>query len=807
MKRPVILLILATLFFLPSLGEGTGVGSLHRFAGYNVRFVNTSNGDTGARSWSERGPYVLKLIKDYDFDIVGMEEVTGRNGNTKACLNPLTNKSQLEEITEGLADYGIIQYERSGLHTVQGYSFNVIAYKKSKYELIETDCFWLSPTPGKPSGGWDKSGNYNIWRTLGWAHFRVKETGETFYFCVAHVNYGGSADGPKSGACAEKMMRQIAGEEPLILVGDFNMRRSDHEQAYRSWASWLNDAALRAETNLCLPVENGQTTLTTTEWTPITNPTANGSEFDYSFYRHMRVRERHIITENFGRGINPSDHYPVLVCCELAPEEGSRSHDVRQGESIADALADAQLDDTIRVEAGVYREQLFPDNSVTIVGGYNSDFTAVEGQTVVDAEDYEGSAVSIPHYYNLDLRNITIRNVSSTQQDYDGAVNTNGYRLRLTNVLFDHCQASLSGGGVVSTCEQTTLRQCRFAACSATEQGGGVLINVADSLTMFGCTFEACSAKSGSAMMVAGARTTRIYGSSFFGNNSTQQGTLALAPCTYADACGIVNCTFAGNRVDSPAGLATLTRKYGGAAVNVQMQSGARFGMAHCTVAGNHATIASTKTDSYGSAALTLFNVQATLMNNIVAGNTSDNGIGDLMADESVTLSKEQYNVFTCAETVNITPKNNDFIANSESEGHQALAQMLYGKLDGDDCFVATSYQAEGPVKVVPLVSSSYAGKDTAVLSSFLRLVEGSLNLDMDDNGQVGSYLGRDQRGVERNAKSVPGACELMEVTDLQYVVAEPQPSPQSVYDLQGRRLNAIPQHGLFIINGKKMIK
>jgi len=65
-----------------------------------------------------------------------------------------------------------------------------------------------------------------------------------------------------------------------------------------------------------------------------------------------------------------------------------------------------------------------------------------------------------------------------------------------------------------------------------------------------------------------------------------------------------------------------------------------------------------------------------------------------------------------------------------------------------------------------------------------------------------------DMLGNKRPDTTVPGAYDNKGgTTGVQYVVDQPQPASQLVYDLQGRRLNAIPQHGLFIINGKKVIK
>ena len=77
MKR--ILFILPLLMAITLHAEEAGV---HRFANYNIRYVNASNGDTGEKLWANRRTYVVKNITGYDFDIVGMEEPASHNCKT-----------------------------------------------------------------------------------------------------------------------------------------------------------------------------------------------------------------------------------------------------------------------------------------------------------------------------------------------------------------------------------------------------------------------------------------------------------------------------------------------------------------------------------------------------------------------------------------------------------------------------------------------------------------------------------------------------------------------------------------------------
>ena len=74
--KKIFALTLTIAGIAPAMAEEPGV---HRFATYNIRYVNANNGDTGDKLWANRRTAVTNIVKDYDFDIVGFQEVTGNN--------------------------------------------------------------------------------------------------------------------------------------------------------------------------------------------------------------------------------------------------------------------------------------------------------------------------------------------------------------------------------------------------------------------------------------------------------------------------------------------------------------------------------------------------------------------------------------------------------------------------------------------------------------------------------------------------------------------------------------------------------
>ena len=77
---------------------------------------------------------MARVIKDYDFDIVGMQEVTGRNGGKS--VNPSTGRSQLEDMKAWLTDYSFLEWERSGNNNAKDYSYMLLLIKKTVTNVL-----------------------------------------------------------------------------------------------------------------------------------------------------------------------------------------------------------------------------------------------------------------------------------------------------------------------------------------------------------------------------------------------------------------------------------------------------------------------------------------------------------------------------------------------------------------------------------------------------------------------------------------------------------------------------------------------
>ena len=97
--------------------------------------------------------------------------------------------------------------------------FAPIFYRKDRLELLDSDTFWLSPTPDKVgSRGWDAA----ITRIASWVKLKDKRTGEAFYVVNTHFDHRGASARHESAKLLVKQLREKFADHPVILTGDFN---------------------------------------------------------------------------------------------------------------------------------------------------------------------------------------------------------------------------------------------------------------------------------------------------------------------------------------------------------------------------------------------------------------------------------------------------------------------------------------------------------------------------------------------------------------------------------------------------------
>lgn len=251
-----------------------------RVASFNLRYDTQKDGEN---AWPHRRDWVREILKQYDFHVFGAQEALRHMADFIAA-------DGWEYVGVGRDDG-----KEAGEHAP-------IFYNPDRITCRDTGTLWLSPTPEIPSRGWDA----DLHRICTWAKLTDKATGQNFTFFNSHWDHNGEIARLESARLLLGRMPLLAGEEPYLLTGDFNL--PPPAVPIRLVATVLRNARDAAEAPATGPVG------TFNSYDPVTPP---AGPIDYIFVSEG-VRVLSFATLNEVRdGKTPSDHFPVAVSVVL----------------------------------------------------------------------------------------------------------------------------------------------------------------------------------------------------------------------------------------------------------------------------------------------------------------------------------------------------------------------------------------------------------------------------------------------------------------------------------------------------------
>lgn len=180
-----------------------------RWATFNIRYDNPQD---SINSWQYRKDNVCQFICNHNIDIIGMQEVL---------------YNQFNDLKSCLTEYSAIGVGRDDGKTAGEYA--PLFYRHDKFEVLDSNTFWLSEQPDSiGSTGWDAA----CIRIATWAKFKDKTTGKVFMAVNTHFDHIGTEARKNSALLIIRKIKEIAGDQPAILTGDFNV--SDKWEAYET---------------------------------------------------------------------------------------------------------------------------------------------------------------------------------------------------------------------------------------------------------------------------------------------------------------------------------------------------------------------------------------------------------------------------------------------------------------------------------------------------------------------------------------------------------------------------------------------
>lgn len=269
---------------LPNLEEAS------RIMSFNICWDNKEEFEN---CWTSRKNIVASMIRFHRVDLVGLQE-------------PLYQ--QMEDLQALLPEYswlgvGLEDGKKKG-------PFDAVMYRKERYRVIDSSCFFLSSTPDKPSKGW----NAKFHRGVTWVFFEDQKTSKKFFFFNTHFDYHSREARNESAYMLRQKITSLSHELPFVVTGDFNLfpllggghtyqilveQQSEPDLAVMVDAQYVSEFPHHGPTG---------------SWSGFQEPGQPGIKPDCIFVDpKIRVVTHGILTDTFDGNKFPSDHLPVVT--------------------------------------------------------------------------------------------------------------------------------------------------------------------------------------------------------------------------------------------------------------------------------------------------------------------------------------------------------------------------------------------------------------------------------------------------------------------------------------------------------------
>jgi endonuclease/exonuclease/phosphatase family metal-dependent hydrolase len=301
----VLLLPLVGCQYTPCNCAAEDSGSTSARDGLTVMSFNIRNGkaNDGENSWPNRRALVAGVIRDYDPDVLGVQEAF---------------RFQLDHLAEDLPHYTEVGEGRGGSTNDE---YSAILYRTDRFNLLDAGTFWLSDTPEKVSKTW---GHYH-YRICTWAHLKDRNTGQAFYIYNTHFDHKSQPARLNSAKLISLRIAERGTKDPVILTGDLNAAENNHAVQYLKGVPYefpLNGPAFEDMPPIRLAdtfrVQHPEAKYVGTGNGGYTGK-RDGAKIDYILVGPGFETLSASIDQKPRKSRYPSDHYPVIAELEFTP--------------------------------------------------------------------------------------------------------------------------------------------------------------------------------------------------------------------------------------------------------------------------------------------------------------------------------------------------------------------------------------------------------------------------------------------------------------------------------------------------------
>lgn len=190
--KKVVLLLIFTMMSCFSNAQNL------KFITYNIRYDNPND---GPNAWPNRKAMLTAQLAFYEPDVFGLQEALPH---------------QVDQIANALPQYTYVVLARDGEGKGEA---SPIFYKKTRFNLLQQNTFWLSETPEKISKGWDAALN----RICTYVLLKDKKSKQKFWVFNTHLDHMGELARTKSIQLILSQIQKLnTANYPVFLMGDFN---------------------------------------------------------------------------------------------------------------------------------------------------------------------------------------------------------------------------------------------------------------------------------------------------------------------------------------------------------------------------------------------------------------------------------------------------------------------------------------------------------------------------------------------------------------------------------------------------------
>lgn len=271
-------------FLFLFLGIMPAESQAQRVMTYNIRYDNPAD---GPNNWHNRKDWLLSQIRYYEAGIIGIQEALH---DQVVYMDSVLNNFSYSGVGR---DDGKAKGE-----------YAPVFVDTTQFRVLDSGTFWLSPTPGIPSVGWDAA----MERICTWVKLQGRANKQSFFVFNTHFDHRGEEARSESAMLIVRKISEINSKGiPVLLTGDLNTLPGS--SPYSIFAEDLFDSKMVSLKSPYGPegTYNGFDT-----GHPLDD------RIDYIFVSAgIRVHSYAVLSE-VRNGLSPSDHLPVLVDVSMA---------------------------------------------------------------------------------------------------------------------------------------------------------------------------------------------------------------------------------------------------------------------------------------------------------------------------------------------------------------------------------------------------------------------------------------------------------------------------------------------------------